>query len=84
MEEGMDGGGHGFVSMQSFSAKNQVQSLGQPSCKQAAWPSSWSIMGHAMPKAALAAALYFFFFSPPAIVFLALVHNRVHNFVGFH
>jgi hypothetical protein len=36
-----------------------------------------------MLEAALAVALYFFF-SPPAIVFLASVHNKVHNFVGFH
>jgi hypothetical protein len=30
IKESMDGGGHEFVSMQSFSAKNQVQSLDQP------------------------------------------------------
>jgi hypothetical protein len=64
MEEGMDGGGHGFVSMQSFSAKNQVQSLGQPSCKLAgpAHGPSWGMPCLGMPKAALAAALYFLSF----------------------
>jgi hypothetical protein len=82
MWEGMDGGGHGFVSMQSFSTKNQVRSLGQPSCKLAG-PAhgachAWACLRQPWQW------LFTFFSSSPAIVFLASVHNRVYNFVGFH
>jgi hypothetical protein len=50
-------------------------------CHAGAW-----LRPQARSRAKIAALFYGFFFQQPSTetIFLALVHNRVHNFVGFH